>query len=205
MTRKTRLVQIALAASALAASFAATAAEPIGSFARIDGVAVVSKGAQYVKAFEGMPLSEGDRLMVMEGGKAVLGFADGCQHKLQDNELLTIGALSPCASNTAGAYKIEDYSAVSGGEPASLQQAQTFATGAGAAGSGTAGAGAGFGATGGGLAGLGGAMTAGLGVAAAAGTIGIVAVTTDTGAQDRRTLTTNDVNPNDLLPGPPSP
>lgn len=222
--KKTRLVQTALAVSVLSGSFAAIAAEPLGSFVRIDGVAVVSKGAQYVKAFEGMPLSEGDRLMVMEGGKAVLKFADGCQHKLQDNELLTIAALSPCASNTAGTYKVDSYSAVSGSESAALQQAQTFgagagaagsggagaagAAGAGAAGAGAAGAGAGFGALGGGLAGLGGVTAGGLGIAAGVGAIGITSVATDTGGQERRdqgTLTLNDVNPDNLLPLPPSP
>ncbi len=105
---------LALVGAALTTSFAASGAnQPVASFARIEGVAVVSKGAQYVKASEGMPLAEGDRLMVMEGGKAIIAFADGCQREVADNELLTIGAKSTCASDAVGAYKVQEDTAVS--------------------------------------------------------------------------------------------
>ena len=79
-------------------SVASAAAEPIGTLSRIDGVAVVSQGAQYIKGSEGMKLKEGDRLMVLEGGNAIIAFADGCQYTLGDNEVLTIGAVSACAT-----------------------------------------------------------------------------------------------------------
>lgn len=98
----------------LTAAFAtASASEPAGTLSQADGFTVVSKGAKYVEAHEGMALKEGDRIMVMEGGSAVITFADGCQYTLSENELLTIGATSTCASNATGSYKIDPYSAVS--------------------------------------------------------------------------------------------
>ena len=98
----------------LTAAFAtASAAEPVGTLSRIEGATVVSQGAQYVKAREGMKLREGDRLMAMEGGNAVISFADGCQYTLTDNELLTLGPTSPCASDAVGSHKVDPYAAVS--------------------------------------------------------------------------------------------
>jgi hypothetical protein len=91
----------------------ASAAESVGTLSRLDGDAVVSQGAQYVKAREGMKLNEGDRFMVMEGGSAVISFADGCEYKLADSELLTLGPTSTCAANAVGSYKIDPYSSVS--------------------------------------------------------------------------------------------
>ena len=95
-----------------AALSVASAAEPAATLSRIDGVAVVSQGAEYNKGHEGMKLSEGDRLLVLDGGKAVISFADGCQYTLADTEVLTLGASSTCASNAAGVYKIDPYSTV---------------------------------------------------------------------------------------------
>ena len=96
-----------------AALATASAADSVGTLSRVEGVAGVSQGAQYVKGTEGMKLKEGDRLMVMDGGNAVVTFADGCQYALSDNELLTVGPVSTCASDAAGSYKVDPYSAVS--------------------------------------------------------------------------------------------
>ena len=129
----TKMFATAIASAGLALGLAtANAAEPVGSFARIEGVAVVSKGAQYVKAQEGMPLNEGDRLMVMEGGKAVLSFKDGCSYEVADNEILTIGATSTCASNAVGSYKVDPHSAVAQNPNAASQGYQLAAVGGGA-------------------------------------------------------------------------
>ena len=112
----------------------ASAAEPItGTLARITGVAVVSQGAQYVKGHEGMQLKEGDRLMVMDGGSAILSFTDGCQYSLADNEVLTIGATSTCASGAVGSYKIDPYTAVSQDPTVVSNSFQPAAVGASAA------------------------------------------------------------------------
>ena len=130
---KTKFSQLALAAAALSASFVAVgAAQPVASFARIEGVAVVSKGSQYIKAQEGTALMEGDRLMVMEGGKAIISFKDGCQHELTDNEILTIGGKSTCASEGAGSYKIQpaQSAAIGGGAAAANAGAALAVAGA---------------------------------------------------------------------------
>jgi len=93
----------------------ASAVEPAATLSRINdnAYAAVSQGAHYVKGHEGMVLMEGDRIMVMEGGSAVISFADGCQYTLTDMEVLTIGSASTCASISGGAYKVDPYSGVS--------------------------------------------------------------------------------------------
>jgi hypothetical protein len=133
MPKTTSLAKAIAAAGLTLGVTIAGAAEPIGSFARIEGVAVVSKGAQYVKAHEGMPLKEGDRLMVMEGGRAILAFNDGCQYQVADNEVLTIGATSTCAANSGGSYKVDPYSAVSKAPDSAAQHFRPAAVGGTAA------------------------------------------------------------------------
>jgi hypothetical protein len=146
----------------LTAAFAtAGAAESAGTLSQTDGLAVVSKGAEYVEAQQGMKLNEGDRIMVMEGGSAVISFADGCQYTLSDNELLTIGATSTCASAAAGSYKIDPYSAVS-------QDSSTAAAGYQQAGAGGAAAGG-----------------ASVVVPAVVVGIGVIALASDTGSDKR--------------------
>lgn len=111
-SKKLIALSVAAAAGMTASLTCVGATESMGSFARIEGSAVVSQGAQYVKAYEGMPLNAGDRLMVMDGGKAILSFKDGCQYTVGDNEILTVGATSACAAQGAGSYKVEPRSAV---------------------------------------------------------------------------------------------
>lgn len=107
----------------------ASAADSVGTFSRIEGNAVVSKGAQYVKAYEGMPLNEGDRLMALDGGKVVLSFKDGCTFDVSDSEILTIGVVSPCASDAVGSYKVDPYRAVSQDSDAASKGFQPAAVG----------------------------------------------------------------------------
>lgn len=74
----------------------AMASDTIGEIKRIDGVAMVSNGEQFVAAQSGMKLQELDRLMVMEQSEAILEFQDGCRHVVKENEFLTIGSASTC-------------------------------------------------------------------------------------------------------------
>jgi hypothetical protein len=110
---------------------AASAAEYDATLSRLEGVGVVSQGAQYVPAHEGMALREGDRFMVLEGGNAVVTFADGCRYPLADNEVLTVGATNTCAAGTAGSYKVAPYSAVAGDPSAAASVHLARAIGAG--------------------------------------------------------------------------
>lgn len=101
----------------LGAGMAATlcfAAEPgpVGKIVRTEGWAVVTQGAQYVRASEGMPLREGDRLIALEDSAVTIHFADGCELTLSENELLTVGPVSTCASDAVGQYRVDPKSGV---------------------------------------------------------------------------------------------
>lgn len=118
----------------------ANADEAVGTLARISGTAVVNQGAQYVVGREGMSLREGDRLLALEGGSALVTFSDGCQYRLQDDELLVVPAVSTCAASDAvatDANKVAPYSAVAeqsdAGAGANFRLAQLQGGGAAAA------------------------------------------------------------------------
>lgn len=104
-----------------------SAAEPVGTLARIQGIAFVSQGAQYIAGREGMALKEGDRVMVMDGGNATISYVDGCKYSLGDNEVLSLGATSTCASEAEGSsYKVESYAAAPQG-PSNAADSVRFA------------------------------------------------------------------------------
>ena len=98
MNRK-ELIRTVIAASVMAATFnCATAAdETAATLVRIEGEAVVSKGAQYVGGTEGMALKVGERVMALAASTATIQFNDGCRYVLEANQLLTVDATSPCA------------------------------------------------------------------------------------------------------------
>jgi hypothetical protein len=162
-----RIVAIGLlAACATLTLSVASAAEPLGTLARIEGSTLINQGEQYVKAREGMTIKEGDRLIATEGSSAVIKFNDGCLFTLTDTQVLILGPKSTCAGGDAVAS-----------HPVDPKPAQIPAAGGAAAG-GAAAAGA---ATPGWAAGIGGALgftgaaatTAGLVVAGVAGTVAV--------------------------------
>ena len=104
-----------------------SAAESVGTLSRVEGFAFVSQGAQYVAGREGMSLKEGDRVMIMDGGSAVISFADGCTYSLADDEVLSLGATSTCASDTEGSYKVDPYVAAPQQAPSSTIDSVRFA------------------------------------------------------------------------------
>jgi hypothetical protein len=87
----------------------------VAKLVRIDGAVVASQDAKYVPAREGMTLKEGDRLMVLEGGSAILAFADGCQYELGEMAMVAVQGISTCAANGGGVYKVDAKTAVSDG------------------------------------------------------------------------------------------
>ncbi len=87
----------------------------VATLVRIDGAAVASQDAKYVPAREGMTLKEGDRLMVLEGGSAILAFADGCQYELGEMAMLAVQGISTCAANGVGVYKVDPKSGIADG------------------------------------------------------------------------------------------
>jgi hypothetical protein len=144
---------------------AAVASQPVGEIKRIEGSAMISQGAQYVTAREGMQLHELDRILVLEDSTALLHFADGCTHNMSEQELLTLGPQSTCVQPEPADAKAIERSAIS-----QLEAGEDDDDRAGALMVGGAGAG-GAAAIGGGGAALGGAMAglAPLGLGAAAG------------------------------------
>lgn len=88
---------------------------PVATVVRVDGTAVVSHDARYVPARQGMNLKEGDRLMVLEGGSAILTFTDGCQYELGQMAMLAVQGISTCAANGVGVYKVDPKTAVADG------------------------------------------------------------------------------------------
>ena len=113
-----RLLPIALALGLAAAG--AVASEPVASVSQLNGVVLVSQGADYVTATPGIQLREGDRLMAMEGASATLSFADGCTHTLSDNAILTVGPAGSCARGelAGNQAQVGPYLAAAAGGPA---------------------------------------------------------------------------------------
>lgn len=108
----------------------ASAAEPVPSatISRVEGNAIASQEARYLPAREGMVLKEGDRLMVLEGGTAVISYADGCQYTLKEMGVLVVQKMSTCALNGAGVYNYDPRTAVASGNTPPMVQAQTVIT-----------------------------------------------------------------------------
>lgn len=167
----------ASACFALSANAVGAPEEPIGEIMRIEGSAMISQGTRYVDALEGMALRAQDRILVLEGGSALLQFTDGCQYSVRDSELLTIGVESACAEQAAktaaaGQDGIAVETAAAAGQQSfeGVEQGATSQLGGGAV-------------VGGGL--LGGAGGGALIVGGLAAVGGIAAAADGTGSDDR--------------------
>lgn len=112
MKRTTIGQGLVLGAGLVATLSVAAALEPVGKIVRTEGWAVVTQGAQYVRASEGMPLREGDRLIALNDSAVTIHFTDGCELTLSENELLTVGPASTCASEAVGHYRVDPKSGV---------------------------------------------------------------------------------------------
>ena len=109
----TKTIKTGLAAILFSATGVAAASDAV--LTSIDGVALVSQGGSYVTAQAQAPLATGDRVMVMEGGSAVITYADGCAYTLNDATVLTIGTQSPCdAGQTASKEMGKRYAQAAG-------------------------------------------------------------------------------------------
>jgi hypothetical protein len=84
----------------LSAHTAVTAAEgssPVRAvIASVDGSALVSTQSEIVPALAGMELEPLNRLFVLEDGRALVTFSDGCEKELAENEMLTISERGGC-------------------------------------------------------------------------------------------------------------
>ena len=82
---------------ALGLPLSAWAAPPVGTVNQVDGVALVTQDGQYVQAYPGLRLTEGDRIMTSELGRVTLDFGGGCTHTMGELEMVTVGAGDFCA------------------------------------------------------------------------------------------------------------
>lgn len=82
---------------ALGLPLSAWSAPPVGTVKQVDGVALVTQDGQYVQAYPGLRLTEGDRIMTSELGRVTLDFGGGCMHTMGELEMVTVGAGDFCA------------------------------------------------------------------------------------------------------------
>lgn len=85
---------------------AAVAAAPAATLSSQEGVVMVNQGQEFVTATDAQTLQPGDSIMVMEGGSAVLQFADGCQLPLESGSMVVVPAQSTCAGAIADVRRI---------------------------------------------------------------------------------------------------
>ena len=64
--------------------------------ASVSNDVLVNQGDTYVPAQEGMILSPGDQIMVMDGAEAEVKYSDGCEYKMNGSEMLQIRDISEC-------------------------------------------------------------------------------------------------------------
>ena len=102
-------------AATLGLPLIAQAATPTAVVSKIEGNAVATQGERYVTVHDGMRLVEGDRLMVLEGGQAVVTFNDGCRLDLPEMAILSVQASSTCALNDGGTFQVDANSGVAPG------------------------------------------------------------------------------------------
>ncbi|MDO8862370.1 hypothetical protein Q6D67_11720 [Haliea sp. E1-2-M8] len=91
------------AAGMILAAGSAMAADSLATISNIQSPVMVNQGDAYVPAREGMTLGNGDQLLVMQGGAALVNYASGCELKLGGNEILRIAATDACSAPSVAA------------------------------------------------------------------------------------------------------
>ncbi|WP_290885939.1 hypothetical protein [Arenimonas sp.] len=109
----------------------AFAADATATLSAQEGTVLVNQGDDFTTANEAQALSAGDRVLVMEGGRAELTFADGCVLPLAAGSLLDVPAVSPCAGGVAGVQRVGPSFAEAGeGEEKARKGANGYVIGA---------------------------------------------------------------------------
>lgn len=97
----------------LGISFSAQAEIPIVTLSQIEGVVLVNQGNQFVRAYNGMSLSEGDRILTMKESQVALrSEVYGCSSSMQGNALLTVTEDLSCETLTRQEAEPLRYAAV---------------------------------------------------------------------------------------------
>lgn len=87
-------------AGLMAMSTVAMAADATATLSDTQGTVLVNQGEMFITAMPGTALQAGDRVMVMEGGNAILTYADGCQLPVTAGSLVTVAATTCAATVT---------------------------------------------------------------------------------------------------------
>lgn len=122
----TRIIA-ALALSLMASTaIAADAPAPVATLTSQEGTVLVNTGEEFVTAADAQALNAGDRVMVMEGGVAVITFADGCALPLAAGSLVEVPAVSTCAGTVANVQKVGPSYAQAVGSAGHVEPASTW-------------------------------------------------------------------------------
>ncbi len=111
-------IQAVLFTLSLLAGPALAADEPaVATLGAQEGTILVNSGEVFETAADNQALKAGDRVMVMEGGKVNLVFADGCPLVLESGSLFLVPEVSTCAGTVADVQRIgPTYAQVYGGD-----------------------------------------------------------------------------------------
>lgn len=93
-----------IAASLLAGSVVAS--DKVANLSEMEGTVLVSQGEKFVTAEAGQVLGAGDRVLVMEGGKATVTFTDGCALPVEPGTHIVLPEKSTCAGGIAQTQQI---------------------------------------------------------------------------------------------------
>lgn len=99
MKRLASLIAAPLIAGSVFA--AEPAKEVVAHLNGLEGTVLVSQKDKFVTAEEGQALQAGDRVLVMEGAQATVGFVDGCEWPVEPGSHLVVPATSTCAGAVA--------------------------------------------------------------------------------------------------------
>ena len=108
-------VRLAALAAALVA-LPAIAQDANSKLVIIEGSVMLNTGEQYADAVVDAATKEGDRVMAMEGARAVIRFDDGCDLEVEAGTIVTVPEKSPCAGAVVSVEKaVSSSGSVAGG------------------------------------------------------------------------------------------
>lgn len=110
--------KVIVAAIASLISGTALSASPTAVVTSTDGSVLVNHGKQFVSVEPNHILAAGDRVMVMEGGNAVLTYSDGCVQPLASGSLALISEQSACSADKTNVTRIRPVNAQAVGDQA---------------------------------------------------------------------------------------
>lgn len=105
-----RIQLSALTLCLLAMTVAAKESAPsdvVASAAEVVGAVKVNQGEQFRPLLQGNALREGDRVMALRDGSAVIRFDDGCELRVESETMVEVPAISTCAGAIVSSHAIE--------------------------------------------------------------------------------------------------